>query len=153
MGLFVVGRGKSNLLKLISGGVFTGLGVAGMHYTGMAAMRMAADISYRIDLVALSLVIAVVAATAALWLAFNVRGSLQKFGSALVMGVALCGMHYTGMSATTFTRNDSITVKTLIIPEVLAIWIFVATFITLALALTLAIVRTDEAHFSEEVVA
>jgi NO-binding membrane sensor protein with MHYT domain len=45
----------------------------------------------------------VVAATVALWLAFNLRGNLQRFGSALVMGVAVCGMHYTGMLAVKMT--------------------------------------------------
>jgi len=81
------------------GGILTGLGVALMHYTGMAAMIMQARITYDTTLFAASLVIAVVAATVALWLAFNLRGNLQRFGSAIVMGIAVCGMHYTGMYA------------------------------------------------------
>jgi len=52
-----------------------------------------------LTLFAASIVIAVVAATVALWLAFNLRGNLQRFGSAFVMGIAVCGMHYTGMYA------------------------------------------------------
>jgi NO-binding membrane sensor protein with MHYT domain len=70
-----------------------------MHYPGMAAMIMPAKITYDTTLFAASLVIAVVAATVALWLAFNLRGNLQRFGSAIVMGIAVCGMHYTGMYA------------------------------------------------------
>jgi NO-binding membrane sensor protein with MHYT domain len=99
VGLLLVGRSEGDPLKLGLAGVLTGLGVAAMHYTGMAAMVMHATISYDPVLFILSLVIAVVAATVALWLAFNLRGNLQRFGSALVMGVAVCGMHYTGMFA------------------------------------------------------
>jgi len=99
VGLFVVGRGEASAAKLLIGGVFTGLGVAGMHYAGMAAMIMPADLSYDPLLFSLSIVIAAVAATVALWLAFNLRGNLQRFGSAFVMGAAVCGMHYTGMAA------------------------------------------------------
>ncbi len=99
LGLFIVGRSDGGLLNLPLGGVLTGLGVTLMHYTGMAAMIMPARISYDPTLFIASIVIAIVAATVALWLAFNLRGNLQRFGSAFVMGVAVCGMHYTGMYA------------------------------------------------------
>jgi NO-binding membrane sensor protein with MHYT domain len=103
VGLYIVGRGQGSFVKLVIAGVFTGLGVAVMHYTGMAAMIMPATIQYDPTLYNASLVIAVVAAIVALWLAFNLRGNLQRFGSALVMGVAVCGMHYTGMYALQMT--------------------------------------------------
>jgi NO-binding membrane sensor protein with MHYT domain len=99
IGLYVVGRGEGSASRLVVAGVLTGLGVALMHYTGMAAMIMQAEISYDDTLFYASLGIAVVAATVALWLAFNLRGNLQRFGSAIVMGIAVCGMHYTGMHA------------------------------------------------------
>jgi NO-binding membrane sensor protein with MHYT domain len=99
IGLYIVGRGEGSTSKLLLAGVLTGLGVALMHYTGMAAMIMPAKIDYDPTLFYASLAIAVVAATVALWLAFNLRGNLQRFGSAIVMGVAVCGMHYTGMYA------------------------------------------------------
>jgi NO-binding membrane sensor protein with MHYT domain len=99
IGLFIVGRSDGGPLNLPLGGVLTGLGVTLMHYTGMAAMIMPAKISYDPTLFTASIVIAIVAATVALWLAFNLRGNLQRFGSAFVMGVAVCGMHYTGMYA------------------------------------------------------
>ena len=103
IGLYVVGRGEGSTAKLLISGVVTGLGVALMHYTGMAAMLMAAKIDYDPTLFYASLVIAVVAAAVALWLAFNLRGNLQRFGSAIVMGIAVCGMHYTGMYAVKMT--------------------------------------------------
>jgi len=99
VGLFIVGRSDGGLFNLPLGGVLTGLGVTLMHYTGMAAMIMPAKISYDPTLFIASIVIAIVAATVALWLAFNLRGNLQRFGSAFVMGIAVCGMHYTGMYA------------------------------------------------------
>jgi NO-binding membrane sensor protein with MHYT domain len=99
VGLFIVGRSDGGPFNLPLGGVLTGAGVALMHYTGMAAMIMPAKISYDPTLFWAANAIAVVAATVALWLAFNLRGNLQRFGSAFVMGVAVCGMHYTGMYA------------------------------------------------------
>lgn len=102
LGLGIVGTGLFSWGKLALAGLCMGLGVAGMHYTGMAAMRMPAAIHYDTGLVLLSLVIAVAASIAALWLAFNLRGWAQMLGSALVMGVAVCGMHYTGMYAARF---------------------------------------------------
>jgi NO-binding membrane sensor protein with MHYT domain len=105
VGLYIVGRGEGRVSRLLIAGVLTGLGVALMHYTGMAAMIMQAKISYDPTLFYASLVIAVVASWVALWLAFNLRGNLQRFGSALVMGVAVCGMHYTGMYAVKMTHT------------------------------------------------
>src|SRR6267142_5149021 len=99
IGLFIVGRSDGGPFNLPLGGVLTGLGVALMHYTGMAAMIMPAKISYDPTLFWAANAIAIVAATVALWLAFNLRGNLQRFGSAFVMGIAVCGMHYTGMYA------------------------------------------------------
>lgn len=101
-GLAIAGSGVFAWSKLGVAGVFMGLGVAGMHYTGMAAMHMAATTHYDTNIVALSVLIAIVASAAALWLAFNMRGVAQMLGSALVMGVAVCGMHYTGMAAASF---------------------------------------------------
>jgi NO-binding membrane sensor protein with MHYT domain len=104
-GLMLVGNGRFAWLRLIAAGTCMGLGVASMHYIGMAAMMMPATVRYTTDLVVVSVVIAIVASTTALWLAFNLRGSLQMIGSALVMGVAVCGMHYTGMVAASFQEN------------------------------------------------
>jgi NO-binding membrane sensor protein with MHYT domain len=86
-------------VRILIGGVLAGLGVAAMHYTGMAAMRMNGEIHYAGSRVALSVAIAVVAATVALWLTLVVRKPAIIFVSALVMGIAVNGMHFTGMSA------------------------------------------------------
>jgi NO-binding membrane sensor protein with MHYT domain len=107
-GLYLVGRGGGGGARLLAAGTLTGLGVALMHYTGMAAMIMQAKISYDPRLFYGSLAIAVAAATVALWLAFNLRGNLQRFGSAIVMGIAVCGMHYTGMYAVKMSPGSAV---------------------------------------------
>jgi NO-binding membrane sensor protein with MHYT domain len=106
-GLAIASAGVFSWGKLAAAGMFMGLGVTGMHYSGMAAMLMPADTHYDTTLVAASGAIAVVASIVALWLAFNLRGWLQMLGSALVMGVAVCGMHYTGMAAARFVPNGA----------------------------------------------
>jgi NO-binding membrane sensor protein with MHYT domain len=99
IGLLIAGFAARNWRNLLLAGTFTGIGVAAMHYTGMAAMRMPARMTYSPDLFVLSVVIAVVAATAALWAAMNLTGARATLGAAMIMGVAVSGMHYTGMAA------------------------------------------------------
>jgi len=99
VGIFIVGYGENRISALLGGGVITGLGVASMHYLGMAAMQMPGTVNYDPLIVAASVGIAVVAATAALWFTLRVRGHLATTAAALVMGVAVSGMHYTGMAA------------------------------------------------------
>jgi NO-binding membrane sensor protein with MHYT domain len=70
-----------------------------MHYLGMDAMRFGGYFDWSWGLVSLSVVIAMVAATAALWLAFHAHSRTHRVGAALVMGAAVCTMHYTGMAA------------------------------------------------------
>jgi NO-binding membrane sensor protein with MHYT domain len=98
-GLFIVGFGPNSTPRLVLAGVIAGIGVASMHYIGMAAMRMPAAMSYRWPLFGLSVVIAIVAATAALWFALRLHGLWATIGAALIMGVAVSGMHYTGMAS------------------------------------------------------
>ncbi|MEE8444106.1 MAG: MHYT domain-containing protein [Alphaproteobacteria bacterium] len=85
--------------RLVAGGVFMGLGIASMHYIGMAAMRIEAAMTYDATLVAVSVAIAVAASSVALWLAFNLRGVRLRMAAAAVMGAAISGMHYTAMAA------------------------------------------------------
>jgi NO-binding membrane sensor protein with MHYT domain len=98
IGLFIAGLGKRSLPRIVLGGVFAGVGVAIMHYTGMWAMRMDGAIKYDTSLVAASVIIAIVAATVALWFTVTLQRPLLIFVAALVMGLAVAGMHYTGMA-------------------------------------------------------
>jgi len=98
---FVAQRPDSNV-RVLGAGALLGLGVAFMHYLGMAGMRFPGFIVWSWDVVGLSVLIAVAAASAALWLAFRTRGFAVRLAAALVMGVAVCAMHYTGMAAADF---------------------------------------------------
>ncbi|HEX5994371.1 MAG TPA: MHYT domain-containing protein [Jiangellales bacterium] len=106
VGLFIVGFGRRSALKLIGGGVLTGVGVAAMHYSGMAAMRVAGTVSYDRQLVLASVTIAVVAATVALWFAMTLRRAFAIGLAALIMGVAVNGMHFTGMAGLRVHLHD-----------------------------------------------
>lgn len=135
--LFTVNYRRMTFAKLVAGGVFMGTGIVSMHYIGMAAMLVQARISYDVPWVAASVAIAIVVSTAALWLAFNLRIAWHKLGSALVMGGAISGMHFTGMAAASFQPSSSpVTYDSLAIaPSFLAVIIAIATFIYLIFAL------------------
>jgi NO-binding membrane sensor protein with MHYT domain len=106
IGLLIVGFGGERLVPVLGGGTITGLGVASMHYTGMAAVQVRGVIHYDDIKVAASIVIAVVAATAALLFALRVRGPWATGAAALIMGVAVSGMHYTAMAAMSVQLDD-----------------------------------------------
>ncbi|MGW4908815.1 MHYT domain-containing protein [Streptomyces sp. NPDC004270] len=99
IGVFAVGYRGATAGTLSTAGVITGLGVAAMHYLGMAALRLDGTIHYDPVTVALSVLIAIAAATAALWAAVSVRGFMASLGASLVMGLAVFGMHFTAMAA------------------------------------------------------
>jgi NO-binding membrane sensor protein with MHYT domain len=100
-GLTIAVRGQGGLRALLTGGAITGVGVAVMHYLGMSALNMPESVDYNLWLVLASVLIAVAAACVALWFAMNVRSISATIGAGMVMGVAVCGMHYTGMAAMT----------------------------------------------------
>lgn len=106
-GVFAVGYGRDRGRALVLGGLTTGLGVASMHYLGMAALRLHGVVRYDPMLVGLSVVIAVVAATAALWAALNIRSPVAVAVASLVMGGAVSSMHYTGMMAVSVRVSPS----------------------------------------------
>src|SRR5713226_4909534 len=108
--LFVVSRSKMGVIRAVLGSIFMGGGIATMHYTGMAAMRLSAMCSYSPALVTLSVVLAIVISLVALFLTFYFRRdttawSWRKILSALVMGAAIPVMHYTGMAAASFAPS------------------------------------------------
>ncbi|MEU3553010.1 MHYT domain-containing protein [Streptomyces fragilis] len=107
IGTFLVGYWNATGTALFTGGTLTGLGIASMHYLGMAGMRFDGELRYDTFTVTLSALIGVVAATTALWAASQVRGPLWSVGASLVMGLAVTGMHYTGMAAATVHLHRS----------------------------------------------
>jgi PAS domain S-box-containing protein len=149
LALFAVSRGVMGIRVLLVAGPIMGIGIVSMHYTGMAAMQMPATISYDPFLFMLSVLIAIVASIAALWLAFKFstgsnaggRWRWTKGGSALVMGAAIVGMHYTGMAAANFVPTGEVTTR--MIPSInnfaLGIGIGITTLVILGIALVSSI--------------
>jgi NO-binding membrane sensor protein with MHYT domain len=107
-GLTVCARGPRQNWRIAAAGTLIGLGVAAMHYLGMAAIRFPGSLSYRPGVWGLSLLIAIAAATVAMWLALNLDNVHQRVAAALVMALAVCGMHYTGMAAAVFEFDPEI---------------------------------------------
>lgn len=109
--LWLVCQNQLSWFRLIVGALILGAGVCSMHYAGMAAMRMTPGIHYNLPLFLLSVVIAVAASGAALWIAFHLRKGRtgvrrMRAAGAIVMGIAIAGMHYTGMAAARFPAHS-----------------------------------------------
>jgi PAS domain S-box-containing protein len=109
--LFVVSRETLGIGRLLLSSAIMGVGIATMHYTGMAAMRMRAIVTYDPIVFTLSVAIAIVVSLVALVLAFQLRADTisaadwRRFASMLVMGAAIPAMHYTGMAAAHFAPS------------------------------------------------
>src|SRR6202790_2055533 len=105
--LYVVSRQKMGGSQAVAGSVLMGVGIASMHYIGMAAMRLPAICRFNSFLVVLSVAFAILISLAALWITFHFRDEKtgigwEKLAGAVVMGAAIPVMHYTGMAAATF---------------------------------------------------
>jgi diguanylate cyclase (GGDEF)-like protein len=108
--LLTVTQKSLSIRRLAAGGVLMGIGIGSMHYTGMAAMEVQPGIQYDPLLFGASIAIAIAAATAALWISFTLRSDAKRrvyarLGSAVIMGSAIVGMHYTGMAAANFAPD------------------------------------------------
>lgn len=138
--LFILKAKIIYVRQTILGGVIFGIAIAAMHYTGMAAMT-GMQIHYIPSLFLLSIVVAICASEAALYLALkstsvipNLRTKL-KLVSAFLMGAAICGMHYTGMAAAVFTPDPMMNMMGYDIrSDMLAISVAGVTFFILAIA-------------------
>lgn len=109
--LWLVSRPSLPGWRLLAGAVLMGLAIAAMHYLGMAALRMQPGIDYHPGWFAASIIVAIAAAGAALWIAFRLRDEQRRTGhmramASLLMGLAIVGMHYTGMAAARFPEGS-----------------------------------------------
>ena len=109
--LYVVSRPQMSASQAVLGSLLMGAGIAGMHYIGMAAMRLRAMCHFNSFLVVLSVVFAVLISLAALWISFHFRDEKtgigrKKLAGAVVMGAGIPVMHYTGMAAASFTSSS-----------------------------------------------
>lgn len=138
-----------NITRLALGGIILGFGIATMHYLGMEAMKSSMDIHYLPGLFMLSILIAIIASEAALWLALKSNQARVKYRvylkmiSALVMGAAICGMHYVGMFSAVFTPHHIMVMQHInsIEPDILALGVAGVTFIILGIAFFLSMYK------------
>ncbi|MBB5391905.1 diguanylate cyclase (GGDEF)-like protein [Herbaspirillum sp. SJZ102] len=139
--LWIATRPQLPWRRLFSSALLMGIGIAGMHYTGMAAMRMSPGIEYDPLLFAASVAIAIAASAAALWIAFRLRRNnphvkAARAAASVVMGIAIVGMHYTGMAAANFPEGSiCMAAREGVSPGWLAILIIVVTLAVLTIAL------------------
>jgi diguanylate cyclase (GGDEF)-like protein len=142
--LLMVTRTSLSARRLSAGGVLMGIGICSMHYTGMAAMLVTPSIRYDTLLFSASVVVAIAAATAALWMSFTLRSSAgrrryARLGSAVIMGAAIVGMHYTGMAAANFAPDSICTTGTFANNSWMAATIAIITFLILCGTLSLSV--------------
>ncbi len=132
-------------LRLVHGAILIGSGIALMHYSGMAALRMQPGIEYHLGWLSASVAIAILASAAALWLAFRLRANVCRVRlwrgiAAVIMGLAIAGMHYTGMAAASFPDGSFCGASnTGLDANWLALMVIMLTLAVLAIALIVSI--------------
>ena len=145
LAFFIVSLSVVNIPTLLSGGIVMGVGVALMHYIGMAAMQMPATIHYDPALFLLSVAIAIVASLAALILLLKCREKTGialyrwKIISSLIMSVAILALHYTGMAAAMFKPDAQKIGEDNVFLDNLSMGCFVALFTLIILAISLSL--------------
>ncbi|QGZ31449.1 putative bifunctional diguanylate cyclase/phosphodiesterase [Stutzerimonas stutzeri] len=145
MALWLVSQRDLPWLRIVLGALLIGAGITAMHYSGMAALRMQPGIVYHTGWFIASVVVAVIAAGAALWLAFRLRDNLAhqqlwRTCAALVMGLAIAGMHYTGMAAASFPDGSFCGASnTGVDTQWLALLVIVLTLAVLAITLIVSV--------------
>lgn len=136
---FAASRAVLTLRRWLAGTLTLGGSIIGMHYIGMRALLISPAIRWDGLLVAVSCVVAIGASGLALWLAFHLRRNLRgvlllRLGAALVMGIAVAGMHYIGMAAAHFSTHSMIDHQGFS-AQGLAVWVTIITLSILGLTL------------------
>lgn len=163
--LSLMTHSRISFVQILVGGVLMGAGIGTMHYSGMAAMQMSPLLRYNLGLFLLSIVVAVIFAMIALWVKFQLTRHRKKgvnsyagIISAVVMGLAIAGMHYTGMAAARFALPPGLEQSTqtaaISIYLALAVAMVTTTLIAIVLGITLLFRYKDvmlRAVSSEEV--
>jgi len=137
--LFVVSRSPMKPFHVVAGSVLMGGGIATMHYSGMAAMRIEAMHHYHMGLWVLSIVLAIAISCLGLMFIYFSREENRswrlKSAIALIMGLAIPVMHYTGMAAVTFMPTGiipdlsySIDISTLAVFSIVIVMIMILGF-------------------------
>ncbi|EJL25843.1 EAL domain-containing protein [Brevibacillus sp. BC25] len=148
--LWIVSEQSMSKTRVVTGSVVIGSGIAGMHYTGMAAMMMNAIILYDWLWFTVSIFVAILVSMVALILTFQLRsvdpveGLWRKIFAGLLMGTAITGLHYTSMYATTFVAHEHMTIAWITHDDSGLIATMIGIVIVLILVVTLASVYVDK---------
>jgi NO-binding membrane sensor protein with MHYT domain len=143
-GLFIIGYSR-RASSLVLGGLLVGLGIASMHYTGMAAMRMPGMVSYDTAWLVVSSAVAIAGGIAALWSVRRLRGIWPTVGASLIIAAAVGGMHYAGMASMRMTglpmamAEAGATAEGFLLPAVVVISI-----VTFLIAFVVALAPTED---------
>jgi len=153
--LYLVTFGKVTKTMTGISGTLMGIGVSGMHYIGMDAIRGNCVVSYDPTLVVLSMLVGIGASTMALYLSLRVRNKLKQLPAAVAMGLGIAGMHYTGMYAASFAPSvDVVFIAAPVLEnDILAVVITAATFLLFGSTFLLAAPAPLVPHDEEEVMA
>ncbi len=146
---FAVLTHRKSHFRLVMSGIVVGLGIVAMHYTGMAAIRFPGDLHHQHVWIAISILIAILAATAALWLALRNTTASQRWIAALVMGLAISGMHYSAMAGAVFRVTEPAHVGVGLNQTTLALWVAATTILILLLGLSAAMVGRRVAEHTQ----
>ena len=141
LSFFAIARARASAPLLLASGLFMGVGIAAMHYLGMAAMQVKADLIYDPGWIVTSVVVAIGAATIALWLSVLTSRTIVRLISAVAMGIAVSGMHYSAMRGVAFAPQagmDMAQGRANITQVTLALAVAVSTFGILSLSLVAA---------------
>ena len=148
-GLYIASRGKRSARRYVGAGTITGLGVAGMHYLGMYALQMNASLNFRLWIVGLSLLIAVVAASLALFFVLTVTSIGATVAASVVMAIGICAMHYTAMAAAIVSPHLELTTSSTASVDPLSLALAVFGIASVLLFVLLFVVLFDDADRSE----
>ncbi len=158
--LYMIARGEMSPRILGLSGLLMAVGIGAMHYIGMAAMEVDPPLRYDATFFVLSILVAVAASISALWIGFQHysaeslgKSAARKIGSAVLMGLAIAGMHYTGMSATHVLPASGKELLSGLDPELIAVIAGFATFMVLLLAYVVAFYDARLAAVRAEIAA
>ncbi|WP_419908515.1 MHYT domain-containing protein [Hoeflea sp.] len=151
-GLLLLHFGKRTNLRILLSGTLTGIGIASMHYTGMAAISANCVVSYRPFGIVLSVLIAIAASTLAMWLAYSNRSLLRTAIGAVVLGLSISAMHYAAMLNTSFSQAVNFVAEPIpaLDPQILAISVSLSAFVICGLFLLLAVPMEESADQQRE---
>lgn len=153
--IWLTTRDTLPLGRLVLGSFLMGLGISGMHYTGMMGLLLPHHvIRYDLILVIFSVLIAICGSGISFWLLFKYKVAMEKkfyyrLGVACMIAISIVGMHYTGMAASSFHTSKDHLLSLQILQQGQGLLLFVIIFITCLILLSCFFVAILEIRLEE----